>query len=62
VSKTRLRHDGEGNPLGACGAGAACGEHWSPERFDEVMRELVGFLVAECCTESAETTDAKTAA
>ena len=28
----------------------------------EVMRELVGFLVAECCTESAETTDAKTAA
>ena len=23
----------------------------------EVMRELVGFLVAECCTESAETTD-----
>ena len=26
----------------------------------EVMRELVGFLVAECCTESAETTDAKT--
>jgi len=28
----------------------------------EVMRELVGFLVAECCTESAETRDAKTAA
>jgi len=28
----------------------------------EVMRELVSFLVAECCTESAETTDAKTAA
>ena len=28
----------------------------------EVMRELVGFLVAECCTESSETTDAKTAA
>ena len=28
----------------------------------EVMRELVGFLVAECCTESAEATDAKTAA
>ena len=28
----------------------------------EVMRELVGFLVAECCTESAETKDAKTAA
>ncbi|MCA6114332.1 helix-turn-helix transcriptional regulator [Bradyrhizobium sp. WSM 1738] len=27
-----------------------------------VMRELVGFLVAECCTESAETADAKTAA
>jgi len=26
----------------------------------EVMRELVGFLVAECCTESAETKDAKT--
>ncbi|MEH2534787.1 DNA-binding transcriptional ArsR family regulator [Bradyrhizobium sp. AZCC 1588] len=25
----------------------------------EVMRELVGFLVAECCTESAETADAK---
>ena len=28
----------------------------------EMMRELVGFLVAECCTESSETTDAKTAA
>src|SRR5213592_1404905 len=28
----------------------------------EVMRERVGFLVAECCTESAEATDAKTAA
>jgi DNA-binding transcriptional ArsR family regulator len=28
----------------------------------EVMRELVGFLVAECCTESAETTGARTAA
>ena len=28
----------------------------------EVMRELVGCLVAECCTESAEITDAKTAA
>src|SRR5215213_7647491 len=28
----------------------------------EVMRELVGFLVAECCTESAETKEAKTAA
>jgi hypothetical protein len=28
----------------------------------EVMRELVGFLVAECCTESAEATNAKTAA
>ena len=28
----------------------------------EVMRELVGFLVAECCTESAETRDTKTAA
>ena len=28
----------------------------------EVMRELVGFLVAECCTESGEATDAKTAA
>jgi len=28
----------------------------------EVMRELVSFLVAECCTESAEATDAKTAA
>ena len=28
----------------------------------EVMRELVGFLVAECCTESAETKDTKTAA
>jgi DNA-binding transcriptional ArsR family regulator len=28
----------------------------------EVMGELVGFLVAECCTESSETTDAKTAA
>src|SRR5207344_3114613 len=26
----------------------------------EVMRELVGFLIAECCTESAEATDAKT--
>ena len=28
----------------------------------EVMRELVGFLVAECCTESGEAADAKTAA
>ena len=28
----------------------------------EVMRELVGFLVAECCAESAETKDTKTAA
>ena len=28
----------------------------------EVMQELVGFLVAECCTESAESPDAKTAA
>ena len=28
----------------------------------EVMRELVGFLVAECCTESGEANDAKTAA
>jgi DNA-binding transcriptional ArsR family regulator len=27
----------------------------------EVMRELLGFLAAECCAESAETTDAKTA-
>jgi DNA-binding transcriptional ArsR family regulator len=27
-----------------------------------VMRELVDFLVAECCTESAEQPDAKTAA
>ena len=27
----------------------------------EVMRELLGFLVAECCAESAETTDAKNA-
>jgi len=27
-----------------------------------VMRELVGFLVAECCTESGEANDAKTAA
>src|SRR5918992_1601630 len=25
----------------------------------EVMRELVGFLVAECCTESAEIADTK---
>jgi hypothetical protein len=28
----------------------------------EVMRGLVDFLVAECCTESAESKDAKTAA
>lgn len=28
----------------------------------EVMRELVGFLVAECCSESVENPDAKTAA
>ena len=27
----------------------------------EVMRELLGFLAAECCAESAETSDAKTA-
>jgi DNA-binding transcriptional ArsR family regulator len=28
----------------------------------DVMRGLVDFLVAECCTETAETTDTKTAA
>ena len=28
----------------------------------DVMRDLMGFLVAECCTESAESKDSRTAA